>query len=95
MKNVIVGQLVELLYKAESKNAWWEYGVVEYIYDDRVQIARKGIKPYMHILVSTDNENKMVSNQPVNSNVTFLFKNGKPVMAKKKLFGGYKFTPCC
>lgn len=84
---------MELTYKAEGENAWWEYGVVEYMYDDRVQIARKGIKPYMHISVSNDNEHEMVSNQPVNSNVTFLFKNGKPVMSKKKFFGGYKFIP--
>jgi hypothetical protein len=93
MKNVIVGQLAELVYKNDGENAWWEYAVVEHIFDDRIELKKESGGRYMHIIEANGNEKEIVDTQVTNSNITFLSQGGKPVLAKKKLFGGYKFKP--
>jgi hypothetical protein len=89
MNKPVVGQIAELSFRNEGQNANWEYVVVEHIFDDRIQFVKESGGRYMHIL--NDDENDIVDNQPTKSDLNFLYKNGEPVIAKKKLFGGYKF----
>jgi hypothetical protein len=93
VKNIIEGQLAELIYKNEGENAQWQYCVVENIYDDRIQFLKEDGYRYMHVINTNDNENSILANQKSMSNLTLLYKDGKPVMAKKKLFGGYIVKP--
>jgi hypothetical protein len=93
MKSVVVGQLAEILYKNEEENAWWEYGIVEHIFDDRIQLRKEHGGRFMYVIGAIDNEKEIIDTQKTNSNLTFLFSNGEPVIAKKKLFGGYEFKP--
>jgi hypothetical protein len=87
---VVVGQLAELIWRDSNQNAVWCYCVVERVFDDRIQFLKEDGGRYMHILNKDDKESDIISNQPTQSFLTMLHKGGKPVMAKKRLFGGYK-----
>ncbi|QAV18921.1 hypothetical protein PC41400_15040 [Paenibacillus chitinolyticus] len=83
------GQLVEISYKHPGG---WEYGVVSKIYDDRCLI----LKEYGGRLMcefTQPNSEKNPNEQWLSDDVKVaeLFVDGKPVMAKKNLLGGYKF----
>lgn len=88
----VVGQLVELSHREKvKKDASWNYGVIMYIYDDRYEIHLDNGVRYMHVFENgiLEGEENVLHEQPTKRHLTLLFKNGSPVMAKKKLFGGY------
>jgi hypothetical protein len=89
MNNIIKGQLAELVYKNDGENAQWQYCVVENIFDDRIQFLKEDGYRYMHVFEASDAESSIIDNQKSTSKLTMLYKGSKPVMAKKKLFGGY------
>lgn len=93
MKNAVIGQLAELMYGNEGSNVSWQYCVVEHIFDDRIQFKKADGRLYMHVFSSDESENDILNKQPTKSKITLLYKDNKPVMAKKKLFGGYKIKP--
>lgn len=84
-KETKVGQLV-----LHVNGKTWEYGVVNIIYDGKYEILlqRSGLLMFLTEEISEDFKVKHIKE---NQDTEFLFKNGEPVMAKKKLFGGYKF----
>ena len=94
---VVKGQLVILTYFFEGENADWEYGVVEHVYDGNVHIVKEHGGRYMHVTKSDNpnNEeyNSLLGEQPSKMYVTPLNSNGRPVIAKKNIFGKYKFEP--
>lgn len=92
-KYVVVGQFAEVLFKeVDSGDAHWFYGIVERIFDDRIQLKLSNGKLYMHVTDLKDEEEEdIITNQSTRISLTFLYSNGKPVKAKKKLFGGYSF----
>ncbi|MGD6876929.1 hypothetical protein [Bacillus infantis] len=89
--NAVINQVAELIWKNEGVNADWCYCFVERIFDDRIQLRTEEGGRYMHILNTTDEESCLISDQPTGSNLTLLYKDGEPVISRKKLFGGYKF----
>lgn len=89
----IKGQLGILTWKNEGQNAQWCYCVVEHVFDNRVQLRKDDGYMYLHVMSENENINKVVENQPTYVDLTMLYKCGMPVMAKKKLLGGYKVKP--
>lgn len=87
----VIGQLAELAWRNDGANAGWCYCFVENIFDDRIQFRKEDGGMYMHVLEKTDKESCIIDQQPTKTLLNMLYKDGKPVIAKKKLFGGYKF----
>jgi len=88
MENVIVGQLIEV-----SQNKTWCYGVVVEVFDDMYHIE----KEYGGRVMSHDRDK--MDQQEINDSLVLnlytrpLYKDGKPVMSRKNLFGKYTFKP--
>ena len=92
----VKGQLVILTHFVEGQNASWQYGVVENVYDWYVHIKKEYGGRYMHVITSDDSNNEYDSLLGKQSSRTFvspLTSNGKAVIAKKSIFGKYKFEP--
>jgi hypothetical protein len=89
-----VGQLVQV-YIRETEDGvpytYWSYGVVMRTYDDRIEIRTEDKVRIMYHLDKTEKIKEFLNNDDVK--ITTLFKDGFPVMAKKKLFGGYVIKP--
>jgi len=83
-KDVVVGQLAQNI-----KGKEWLYCVVTKVFDDRCEVINERGKITMVMLNNTDEEftEKHISDGEVH----FLYHNNKPVMAKKSIFGRYKF----
>lgn len=91
MENIIIGQLAELVWENKQGDANWCYCVVERIFDDRIQFIKEDGGKYMLVLEENDQEGEIIDNQTTKTHLTMLNKDGKPVIAKKRLFGkGYK-----
>jgi len=84
-EKVVIGQLT-----CQVSGKSWEYGVVNKIYDGKYEILRQYGGRTMYYIDENSEEFK-IKHYDENISTRFLFKNGNPVMAKKKLFGGYKF----
>ena len=90
----VKGQLVILTYFLEGDNAYWEYGVVEHVYDGNVHIIKEYGGRYMHVFSNNNDEyDSLLGKQPSRMYVTPLTNNGSAVIAKKNIFGKYKFKP--
>jgi hypothetical protein len=88
---MVKGQLVVITYREENEDAWWEYGVVRNIYDERVEILRETGGSFMYVLEKDDNS--ILKNQPTKSKVKPLARDGKPVMSGRSIFGKLTFQP--
>lgn len=92
---MIKGELVEIVHKGKEENTnWWEYGIVINSFDNNVQITTESKKNIMwYYKEKTTDENKL-DDSWFNGDfqVLKLFKNNEVVMAKKTIFGNYKFN---
>ena len=92
----VKGQLVVLTHFLEGENASWQYGVVENVYDGHIHIAKEYGGRYMHVITGVDTNDEydsLLGKQKNKAFVTPLTSNGKDVIAKKNIFGKYKFKP--
>ncbi|MFC8686040.1 hypothetical protein [Brevibacillus porteri] len=83
---MIIGQLAQCV-----KDKQWVFGVVLRIFDGGVALIKRsdGYTMYHH---ESGNESEAVKKQLAEGYTRLLFSNGKPVMAKRKLFRGYKLN---
>lgn len=89
MKNVEEGHVGILIWKSDGEKASWEYCIAKHVYDNKIDFMRENDNSYMHVL-NKDGEG-IISNQPTESELQMLYKNGEPVTAKKKWNGKWKF----
>lgn len=81
------GQLVQVTYR-DKKEAWWYFGIVKDIFDDRCVIKLDNGKRFMFVYEDKKNkESELINDQEVKTCVTELLINEKPVFAKRSLFG--------
>lgn len=87
MNDIVIGQLVQSI---DGKT--WRYAIVTKIYDDRCETINEfgGLTMVMLGDITEGFKNKHMNE---NGESDFLYSDGKPVMAKKTLFGKYKFEP--
>lgn len=88
----IVGQLAILTWRNDNyENADWVYGVVKHVFDGRIEFLLEDDKRFMYVVNEKEDSkiNQMLNSQPTKVDVKMLYNHGMPVMAKKKLFGGY------
>jgi len=86
MDKLVEGQLVEV-----TIDKAWYFGVVTEIFDDMYYIITENNHRVMKHNKEKMDQKEIEDTLIENSYVRPLLKDGKPVMAKKKLFGGYKF----
>jgi hypothetical protein len=84
---LVVGQLLISNYVDFDGDKTWEYVVVTDVFDNKAILKRK----HGGRLIANLNENGEVKKSENNNYLEDLLKNGQPVMAKKTLFGKYKF----
>lgn len=89
MTNIQEGHVGILVWRNDEENTSWEYCIAKHVYDNKIDFMREDGNNYMHILNSDGD--KLISNQPTQSELQMLYKNEKPVIAKKKWFGGWEF----
>ena len=68
----------------------WFYGVVEEIYDDRYVVCKENGYRTM-VIIDEEQRESETGHIDDRESVVHLYKDGKPVIVKKSLFGKYKF----
>lgn len=94
MTKVKVGQMALYIWREKDENPDWIYLIVKNVFDGAIEFYRQDGTRHMEIRDGHElNGDLIFANQEPETKLTFLYSNGSPTMAKKKLFGGFKFEP--
>lgn len=87
--SVHVGQLAQVNYKEPENGSSWGYGIITAVYDDMFLVqGENGVRTMQHVGTTENIGTTSVDNA---STIIPLYSGGKPALAKKTLFGQYKF----
>lgn len=91
VKDVKKGQVIQITVREDNGLCYWMYAVANNVFDDRIEFIKEDGSRHMHLLAVYEDEAKLTDDQKDEFFLKVLYKDGKPVFAKRTLNRRYKF----